>query len=130
ARKEYPHANRYLEDALAVAIDPQTGELLAVSGQHYNRDTNEFEDHSYKTIYDAHMPGSAIKGATMLAGYHSGAITPGQVFYDKPITIADDTKSSWTRLKSVNDYDALRRSSNVYMFRIPMRIGGVYSEKF
>src|SRR5699024_7775695 len=34
--KNHPYQNRFLEDALAVAIDPTTGELLAVSGQHYN----------------------------------------------------------------------------------------------
>src|SRR5699024_3852193 len=33
--KNHPYQNRFLEDALAVAIDPTTGELLAVSGQHY-----------------------------------------------------------------------------------------------
>src|SRR5699024_2382107 len=38
AIKKHPYANRFMEDALAVVINPKTGELLAVSGQYYNRD--------------------------------------------------------------------------------------------
>src|SRR5699024_1904788 len=33
--KKHPHDNRFTEDATAVVMNPQTGELLAVSGQHY-----------------------------------------------------------------------------------------------
>lgn len=120
--------NRHLEDALAVVMNPNTGELLAVSGQHYNRDEKEFEDAAYKTVYDAHRPGSSIKGATVLAGYESGVITPGQTFHDAPIKIqGTNPKSSWTRLGPVNDIVALERSSNVYMFHIAMRMGGEYN---
>ncbi|MBR3121425.1 MAG: penicillin-binding protein 2, partial [Oceanobacillus sp.] len=55
---KYPHTNRYLEDALAVVIDPQTGDLLAVSGIHYDRKNGEYEDAAFKTLSDAHEPGS------------------------------------------------------------------------
>jgi len=124
AKEKHPYKNRYLRDALAVVMDPQTGELLAVSGQHYNED-GEYENAAYKALYDAHIPGSTIKGATMLAGYQSGVISPGEVMYDSPITIAGTpTKGSWTNLGSVNDYAALQRSSNVYMFYIALRMGG------
>lgn len=126
--KKHPHANRFLEDALVVVINPKTGELLAVSGQHYNREDNEFENTAFKTVYDAHIPGSTVKGATVLAGYESGVISPGQYFHDARIKIAGTPKSkgSWTNLGSVNDLDALRRSSNVYMFYIALRMGGEY----
>ena len=128
AIKKHPYANRFMEDALAVVINPKTGELLAVSGQYYNRDKNKFENVAYKTLYDAHRPGSSIKGATMLAGYASGVISPGQTFYDTPIKIAGTPKkSSWKNLGSVNDINALSQSSNVYMFYIAMRMGGEYN---
>ena len=128
AIKKHPYANRFMEDALAVVINPKTGELLAVSGQYYNRDKNKFENVAYKTLYDAHRPGSSIKGATMLAGYASGVISPGQSFYDTPIKIAGTPKkSSWKNLGSVNDINALSQSSNVYMFYIAMRMGGEYN---
>lgn len=131
AIKKYPYQNRHLEDALAVVINPKTGELLSISGQHYNRDKDKFEDAAFKTIYDAHLPGSAVKGATMLAGYQSGVITPFQSFYDAPMKIAGtpQEKGSYQPLGNVNDLDALERSSNVYMFQIALRMGGEYNYK-
>lgn len=126
--KKATQSNPHLEDALAVVMNPKTGELLAVSGQHYNREEKKYEDAAFKTVYDAHRPGSTVKGATVLAGYESGVITPGQTFYDAPIDIhGTPTKSSWTRLGSVNDLTALERSSNVYMFYIAMRMAGEYN---
>src|SRR5690625_475339 len=120
--------NRYLADyidALAVVMDPKTGELLALSGKHYNKETGEIEDVTYKTIYDAHRPGSSIKGATVLAGFESGVVSPGTVINDAPIKIrSTKPKGSYARLGPVNDIDALERSSNVYMYQIAMRIGG------
>src|SRR5699024_4028166 len=67
-KQQHPHENRFLEDAMAVAINPKTGELLAVSGQHYNKEDNKYENAGYRALYDAHRPGSSIKGATVLAG--------------------------------------------------------------
>ncbi|OZU89959.1 penicillin-binding protein [Virgibacillus indicus] len=122
------YSNPELEDALAVVINPQTGELLAVSAQHYDKKEKEFQNAAYKTLYDSHLPGSTIKGATVLAGYESGVITPGQTFYDRPLNFrSSPTKGSWRNLGVVNDLDALRMSSNVYMFYIAMRMGGKYS---
>ncbi|UJL44854.1 penicillin-binding protein 2 [Virgibacillus sp. NKC19-16] len=128
AISEAPYENRNMEDALAVVMDPQTGELLAVSGQTYDREEDEFNNTAYKTLYDAHIPGSIVKGATMLAGYESEVVTPGQTFYDAPIKIAGtEEKASWRNLGLVNDLDALQQSSNIYMFHIAMRMGGEYN---
>src|SRR5699024_7399857 len=114
--KNHPYQNRFLEDALAVAIDPTTGELLAVSGQHYNRDKKKFENSDYKALYDSHRAGYTVKGASVLAGYESGVMKPGQTFFETPVKIAGTPpKGSYTSLGAVNDIDALRRSSNVYM---------------
>lgn len=118
--------NQYLEDAFAVALNPQTGEVLAISAQHYNKETNEYENDPHRTLYDAHRPGSSIKGATVMAGLQSGVITPGQVFYDSPITISTLKKGSYRPMGAVNDISALKMSSNVYMFYIGLRLGGDY----
>jgi penicillin-binding protein A len=126
AINKFPYQNRFLEDALAVVMNPQSGEILAISGQHYNRDEGEFTNDDFRTLYNANAPGSSIKGATVLAGYESGVITPGQTFYDSPIRIGGLWKGSWQDLGSVNDLDALRMSSNVYMFYIALRMGGDY----
>lgn len=131
-KQKYPHPNRHLTDAIAVAINPQTGELLAVSGQHYNED-GEYENAGYKALYDAHRPGSSIKGATVLAGYNSGVISQGQTFYDRPLKLrGSNAMSSYGggSLGSVNDLSALERSSNVYMYYIALRIGGEYRNPF
>nr|WP_174494653.1 penicillin-binding protein 2 [Salirhabdus euzebyi] len=128
--KDNPVKNKYLEDALVVMMEPNTGDILAMSGQRYvrNGDKPHFEDQSFRVVYDAHRPGSAIKGATVLAGYESGVINVGDSFYDSPIKIAGTpTKSSYENLGSVNDIKALAKSSNVYMFYIAMRMGGEYN---
>ncbi|WP_156290722.1 peptidoglycan D,D-transpeptidase FtsI family protein [Oceanobacillus salinisoli] len=131
AIQKHPSANRFLDQALAVVMDPQTGELLAVSGQRYDREEKKFYNESFRTLYDSHRPGSIVKGATVLAGYESGVITPGETFYDSPIKIAGTPeKSSYRNLGTVNDYDALKLSSNVYMFYIALRLGGDYRYPF
>src|SRR5699024_8611302 len=56
--------NPYLNSAMAVVMNPQTGELLAVSGQYYDREEGEFEDAAYKALHEAHVPGSTVKGAS------------------------------------------------------------------
>jgi len=125
---KYPYQNKYLEDAFVVVMNPKTGELLAVSGQHYNRDKDKVEDAGLKTIYEQHRPGSSIKGATVLAGYASGVIEENQTFNDRPIKIAGtNPKKSVSPLGVVNDIEALQRSSNVYMYFIAMRMGGEYN---
>lgn len=128
--EKYPQQNKFLEDALAVVMNPKTGELYAVSGQTHNKETNKYENNSYKALYDAHEAGSTIKGATVLAGYESGVIQPNEVIVDKPIKIkGTPIKKSFGSypLGPVNDLSALKRSSNVYMFYIAMRMGGEFN---
>ncbi|MFS0672822.1 peptidoglycan D,D-transpeptidase FtsI family protein [Ornithinibacillus sp. 179-J 7C1 HS] len=127
--------NRFLRDVMAVVMNPNTGELLAVSGQGYYddpkteaREKNDIVDVGYKALYDAHRPGSTVKGATVLAGYESGVINPGDSLVDKPIKIAGtEEKGSWKNLGWVDDLSALKQSSNVYMFFIAMKMGGEYN---
>ena len=131
AKSRHPGPNRYLEDALAVVMNPKTGEILALSGWHYNREKNQYENTPHKVLYDAHRAGSTVKGATVLAGLQSGVISPGSTMYDRPIKIqGTPTKGSWMNLGTVNDISALKRSSNVYMFYIGLRMGGEYRYPF
>lgn len=123
--------NPYLEDALAVVMNPKTGEILALSGQHYDKETGKYENTPHKVLYDAHRPGSTVKGATVLAGLDSGVFAPGQTIYDSPIVIkGTKPKGSYSVLGSVNDISALKRSSNVYMFYVALRLGGDYRLPF
>ncbi|WP_186576914.1 peptidoglycan D,D-transpeptidase FtsI family protein [Aquibacillus kalidii] len=117
--------NGYLEDALVAMMNPQTGEILAMSGVRYDREDGEYKDQSYRVIYDAHQPGSAIKGATLLAGFDTGVVEIGEAILDTPIRIAGTPeKGSWRDLGRPTDLKALERSSNVYMFNIALRISG------
>ncbi|GAQ19287.1 penicillin-binding protein H [Oceanobacillus picturae] len=123
AKEEHPYANRTLEDAIAVVMNPKTGEILAASGQAYV--DGEYQNAELRTLYNANLPGSTVKGATVLAGLQSGVITPGQYFYDRPIKIGTlKPKGSYSELGSVNDLLALQKSSNVYMFYIALKMGG------
>ncbi|WP_010531003.1 peptidoglycan D,D-transpeptidase FtsI family protein [Lentibacillus jeotgali] len=131
AIQKYPSESEYLDRAMAVVMDPETGGILAASGQRYDHETGEFSNTGTATIYNANAPGSSVKGATVLAGYQSGAIEPGQSFYDRPIKIkGTEEKSSWQNLGMVNDYEALEQSSNVYMFYIAMRMAGEYDYQY
>lgn len=122
--KSNPSENRYMEDALVVMMDPQTGEVLAMSGAHRDRETNEYRDEAYRTIYNNNMPGSTIKGATILAGLDSGVIYPGEVIDDRPIKITTTEISSWRNLGPITDIKAIEQSSNIYMSKIAIRLAG------
>lgn len=122
---EFPKENEFLKDAFAVAMDPQTGEVLAVSGQRWDRDNNEFLDRSYLASNGRYEPGSAVKAATLLAGYQENVVSKGEQIYDAPISLkGTPDKSSYQNLGNINDIQAIKKSSNVYMFHIAMRIGG------
>ncbi|KGX85338.1 peptidoglycan D,D-transpeptidase FtsI family protein [Pontibacillus marinus] len=122
---KFPNKNQYMDDAYAVAMDPQTGEILAISGQKWDREDQKFIDTSYLAANGKYEPGSAVKAATLLAGYEEGVVRKGEPIYDSPIKLqGTDEKSSYRNLGEINDIEALKYSSNVYMFHIAMRIGG------
>src|SRR5699024_10294746 len=60
--------NPHLEDAMAVAMDPKTGDILALSGFHHDKDEGEYENSPWKTYYDQNQPGSSEKGTTIMTG--------------------------------------------------------------
>jgi len=116
------------EAAYVVMMNPKTGEILSLSGK--RRDGSKISNETYGTIYNSYAMGSAVKGATVLTGFETGVISPGDVFLDAPITIGSTTKKSWRTMGLINDLTALERSSNVYMFHIAMKIAGYdYSTK-
>jgi cell division protein FtsI/penicillin-binding protein 2 len=126
--KGYPGTS-LLDRAYVVLLDPHTGEVLTMAGKRINKDKEtgkvEIQDDALGTFTTSYNVGSAVKGATVLTGYKTGAITPGTPFNDQGIQIkSTPIKKSWTYLGTLNDIDALKRSSNVYMFHTAIRIGG------
>ncbi|GIO17418.1 penicillin-binding protein [Oceanobacillus oncorhynchi subsp. incaldanensis] len=123
-----PYENRFATNAYAVVMNPKTGELLATSGVEYDTENDEYNNNAgFTALANAHEPGSSIKGATILAGYDSEVISPGETFNDAPMRLAgSEVKRSVQDMGTVNDLTALERSSNVYMFYVALRLGGDY----
>ena len=118
----------YYDRSYAIIQDPNTGEILAMAGRETISDGNG----GYKTVdcttgimTDPMVSGSVVKGASMLVGYNTGAITPGEYQVDECIKIAGTPqKCSWRTLGRINDIDALALSSNVYQFKTAMKVAG------
>ncbi|WP_066253533.1 peptidoglycan D,D-transpeptidase FtsI family protein [Neobacillus drentensis] len=127
AAKRYP--GTFLTDrAYVVLMNPKTGEVLAMSGKKMvrNKQTGrvEMEDDALGTFTTTYNVGSTVKGATILTGYKTGAIAPGTVFDDAGLKIqATPLKKSYAYLGKLNEINALKLSSNVYMFHTAIRIG-------
>jgi cell division protein FtsI/penicillin-binding protein 2 len=114
-----------LDRAFVVLMNPHTGEVLTMAGKQLVPGESELRDFALGNITTSYNVGSAVKGATVLTGYKTGAIRPWDKKLDEPIKIAHTpVKKSWKNLGWVNDLDALRLSSNVYMFKTVIAMGG------
>ena len=117
-----------LDRAYVVLMNPNNGAVLTMAGKRIvkNKDTGQLElqDDALGTITTTYNVGSSVKGATILTGYKAGVIKPGTRIDDSGIKIKDTPlKASYSYLGILNDVDALKRSSNVYMFHTAIRIG-------
>ncbi|HHY72208.1 MAG TPA: penicillin-binding protein 2 [Bacillus bacterium] len=114
-------AGNYLMDrAFVVMMNPKTGEILSLAGkQLVNKNgKQEVQDFAIGTMTSQYEMGSAVKGATILTGYQTGAIKPGTKQYDEPLKIkGTPLTGSYQRMGSIDDLTALKKSSNVYMFK-------------
>ncbi|WP_415480478.1 peptidoglycan D,D-transpeptidase FtsI family protein [Bacillus infantis] len=115
-----------LDRAYTVLMDPMTGEILTMAGKKIV--DGEMQDDALGNITTTYNVGSAVKGATILTGYKEGVIQPGSVIFDGPLRIkGTPIKKSWKNFGPLDDINALKYSSNVYMFQTAIRIGdGVY----
>ncbi|RLQ98331.1 peptidoglycan D,D-transpeptidase FtsI family protein [Falsibacillus albus] len=128
AAKKTP-GHELLDRAFVTMMDPYTGEILAMAGKQYvkNEKTGkpELRDFSLGNFTTSYAMGSAVKGATVLTGYKTGAIKPGEKIQDETLHIkGTPDKSSWKYMGVINDLTALKQSSNVYMFKTAIKIGG------
>lgn len=118
---------KYLSKTYAIIQQPSTGELLAISGREVIKQNQEYitYDITPYSLTDPMTPGSVIKGASMLVGYNTGAIQIGEYTTDECIKIKNlPAKCSSHRVGRLNDIIALAESSNVYQFKIAMKVGG------
>jgi penicillin-binding protein A len=117
-----------LDRAFVVMMDPNTGEILSLAGKLYGDSQDgkgNFSDFVKGTYQTAYTMGPSITGATLLTGFDSGVIQPGTRLIDEPMILKGTTElKSWKNMGNINDLDAMRMSSNVYMYKTAMAIGG------
>lgn len=121
----------YLDRAFVSVMNPYTGEVLSMAGKLYEHNKKsgdtEINDFALGNTTTSYEMGSVVKGATVLTGYQTGAIVPGEVLNDRPLKfMGTKVKKSWntTGFGPINDLYALKRSSNGYMFLTAMKLGG------
>lgn len=118
---------KYYDHSFAVISDPNTGEVLAMSGKKVmEKDGKRYiVDYTPGVVTLPVTPGSVVKGASMMVGYKYGAIDIDAVLYDECIKIKDTPeKCSWRTMGNINDIYALQYSSNVYQYKIAINVGG------
>lgn len=119
---------KFLDRAFVVMMNPNTGEVLAMAGKAITRNKGKYEirDYALGTFTSAYAMGSAVKGATVLTALDAGLIKPGTVLRDEKIYLkGSPPKGSYSILGPLNDLDALKKSSNVYMFKIALKMYGL-----
>ena len=120
------NGTKYYDHSFAVIADPNTGEILAMSGKKVIEDDGGryIVDYTPGVVTLPVTPGSVVKGASMMIGYKYRAIDIGSVLYDECIKIKDTPeKCSWRTMGNINDIYALQYSSNVYQYKIAINIG-------
>lgn len=124
AKSEY--GTKYYDHSFVVISDPNTGEILAMSGKKVveSNDNMYIVDYTPGVVTLPVTPGSIVKGASMMVGYKYGAIDIGSVIYDECIKIKDTPeKCSWRSMGYIDDIYALQYSSNVYQYKIAISVG-------
>ncbi|WP_338754791.1 penicillin-binding protein 2 [Bacillus sp. FJAT-52991] len=132
-RKEKSLYGRHLLDrAFVTMMDPNTGEILAMSGKKLETNEDgktEMLDFSLGNMTTSYTMGSAVKGATVLTGFMTGVNEPGDYIVDEPLKFKGTNKTKSSAFNrhgavAVDEKTALMRSSNVYMFKTAIEIAG------
>ncbi|MEY8371259.1 penicillin-binding protein 2 [Aerococcaceae bacterium 50-4] len=136
------YATQYLQAATTeennsiyiVASDPNTGGIYALVGKK-KMENGEIVDDALGTINYVFPSGSVIKPATIAAGYGEGLldVNSENEITDEPMYFSGTpVKASWwftsgndSAPRILTDKQALAQSSNVYMIKLAMAIGGV-----
>ena len=114
----------YYDHSSVVIQDPRTGEILAMAGERLVN--GEMKDNTISILTSPITPGSVVKGASMLVGYNTGAVHIGERMLDECVKVAGVAEkcSSVNNLGVIDDITALAKSSNVYQFKIAIRVNG------
>ena len=114
----------YSDGVYAVALDPDTGAILAMSGFSHDTTTGEISENALGTITSTFVPGSIVKGATLTAGWENGVLSGNQSLTDQTIQFAGSSAiNSWFTTygpRSITAVEALEYSSNTYMVQVAL----------
>lgn len=118
------------ESVYAIAMDPNNGDILGMSGKKIN-ENGQMVDDTLGVLTHSFSMGSSIKPATILAGYMDGVITTSDnTIIDTPLNIPETPRISslfnQSGSRAMTDITALEYSSNIYMSVLAMRMGGYY----
>ncbi len=116
----------YYNRSFAIITDPNTGEILAMAGKQIKEENGEYKVYDYTPgiVTSPVVVGSAVKGASQIVGYNTGALKIGERRLDRCVKIAaTPEKCSWRSLGYVNDISALAYSSNTYQFYTAIKVG-------
>ncbi len=116
----------YYNRSFVIVTEAKTGEILAMAGKQAIRDGDGYRivDYTPGITTSPVVIGSAVKGASQIVGYNTGALKIGEYRDDGCVKIAaTPQKCSWRYLGRVNDISALALSSNTYQFHTAMKVG-------
>ena len=114
----------YYDHSSVIIQEPNTGEILAIASKRIVGDN--IIDNTTSILTSPITPGSVVKGASMLVGYNEGAVHIGERMLDECVKVAGAPEkcSSVNNLGVIDDITALAKSSNVYQFKIAIRVNG------
>ena len=120
---------KYSEGVYAVALNPKTGAVLAMSGMKHNLETGELTPDSLGTVTNVFVPGSVVKAATISSGWENGVLKGNQTLTDQPIVFQGSAPiNSWYTPYygsfPVTAVEALEYSSNAYMVQTALGMMG------
>ena len=125
-------ASPQCQGGYAVVINPNNGAVIGIAGVHRDPKTGKQSSDALGTINQAFAMGSSVKPAMVMGGLQSGAITPeNNTIEDTPIVLQGIARiASWFDQKgqtidmNLTAQQALQVSSNDYMVKLIMRMGG------
>ncbi|WRK54889.1 penicillin-binding transpeptidase domain-containing protein [Coprobacillaceae bacterium CR2/5/TPMF4] len=86
--------NKHFNKMFLTLMDPQTGEIIVMSGKTINKETGEVSDYAAGNYLDANLIGSTIKGGSLYVGFKNNLITPNTYFMDEPIKIKNTAEKN------------------------------------
>jgi cell division protein FtsI (penicillin-binding protein 3) len=115
--------------AMAVAMDPRTGEILAMAIRPtYNPNafgTATDDDRRARAVTDPFEPGSTFKVIMAASALEEGVIHPTDRIYGEngAITVANATIHDWKKYGWLTFSEVLQNSSNVGSIKVGMMLG-------